>query len=70
MQIILTRQLFAGNMTKQPAYLNVECRIIGDLANTDYIMNNTFFIGVYPKIGDVEMEYIIKTFEEFFGGIK
>ena len=67
---ILTRQLFAGNMTKQPAYLNVECRIIGDLANTDYIMNNTFFIGVYPKIGDVEMEYIIKTFEEFFGGIK
>ena len=67
---ILTRQLFAGNMTKQPAYLNVECRIIGDLAKTDYIMNNTFFIGVYPKIGDVEMEYIIKTFEEFFGGIK
>lgn len=67
---ILTRQLFAGNMTKQPAFLNIECRIIGDLANTDYIMNNTFFIGVYPKIGDVEMEYIIKTFEEFFGGIK
>lgn len=67
---ILTRQLFAGNMTKQPAFLNTECRIIGDLANTDYIMNNTFFIGVYAKIGEKEMNYIIKTFERFFEKIK
>ena len=63
---ILTRQLFAGNVTRQPAYEDVEYKVIGDLKNTDYIMNNTFFIGVYPGIDDVKMEYIIKTFESFF----
>lgn len=63
---ILTRQLFAGNVTHQPAYEDVEYKVVGDLKNTDYIMNNTFFIGVYPGIDDVKMEYILKTFESFF----
>ena len=63
---ILTRQLFAGNVTRQPAYEDVEYKVVGDLKNTDYIMNNTFFIGVYPGIDDVKMEYILKTFESFF----
>lgn len=63
---ILTRQLFAGNVTRQPAYEDVEYRVVGDLKNTDCIMNNTFFIGVYPGIDDVKMEYILKTFESFF----
>jgi len=63
---IMTRLLFAGNITKQPAYLDIECRIIGDLKNTDYIMNNTFFIGVYPGIGDGQIEYISQIFKAFF----
>lgn len=64
--MIMTRLLFAGNVTKQPAYLDVECRIIGDLENTDCIMNNTFFIGVYPGINDDQIAYISKVFESFF----
>ncbi len=64
--MIMTRLLFAGNITKQPAYLDVEYRIVGDLKNTDYIMNNTFFIGVYPGIDDEQIEYIEKVFESFF----
>lgn len=64
--MIMTRLLFAGNITKQPAYLDIECRIIGDLQNTDYIMNNTFFIGVYPGIDDSQIDYIEGVFESFF----
>jgi CDP-6-deoxy-D-xylo-4-hexulose-3-dehydrase len=62
----MTRQLFAGNLTRQPAYQNVEYRVVGDLANTDYIMNNTFFIGVYPGLDDQKIEYIIQQFADFF----
>lgn len=63
---VMTRQLFAGNLTRQPAYQNVEYRVVGDLANTDYIMNNTFFIGVYPGLDDQKIEYIIQQFADFF----
>lgn len=64
--MIMTRLLFAGNITKQPGYLDIKCRIVGDLKNTDYIMNNTFFIGVYPGIDDEQIKYIAKVFENFF----
>jgi CDP-4-dehydro-6-deoxyglucose reductase, E1 len=64
--MIVTRLLFAGNITKQPAYLDIECRIVGDLKNTDYIMNNTFFIGVYPGINDEQIDYMFEMFEKFF----
>ncbi|MCT4597803.1 MAG: lipopolysaccharide biosynthesis protein RfbH [Vallitalea sp.] len=63
---IMTRLLFAGNITKQPAYENTDYRVVGNLSNTDYIMNNTFFIGVYPGIDDSRLEYISEVFEEFF----
>jgi len=63
---VMTRQLFAGNLTRQPAYQNVEYRVVGDLANTDYIMNNTFFIGVYPGLDNQKNEYIIQQFANFF----
>lgn len=66
---ILTRQLFAGNMIKQPAYKDVNYRVIGDLKNTNYIMNNTLFIGVYPGIDNVRIGHILKTFEIFFSKI-
>ena len=66
---ILTRQLFAGNLTKQPAYKDVEYRISGELTNTDYIMRNTIFIGVYPGIDQVRMDYILSVFGKFFNNL-
>jgi CDP-4-dehydro-6-deoxyglucose reductase, E1 len=63
---IMTRLLFAGNITKQPAYKDIEKKVIGDLANTDYIMKNTFFIGVYPGINQNQIDYISEIFEKFF----
>lgn len=63
---ILTRQLFAGNLTKQPAFKNVKYRVSGTLENTDYIMHNTIFIGVYPGIDDARMDYILSVFDNFF----
>lgn len=66
---ILTRQLFAGNMLRQPAFQNVNYRISGELINTDYIMHNTIFIGVYPGIDDERIEYILTVFEQFFNNL-
>ena len=63
---IMTRMLFGGNLTRQPAYEEVEYRVVGELKNTDLIMNNTFFIGVYPGITDEMIDYIIKIFKNFF----
>jgi CDP-4-dehydro-6-deoxyglucose reductase, E1 len=62
---IETRNLFAGNMTKQPAFLNKEWRIADHLNNTDYIMNNTFFLGTYPGLQDEMFTFSENTLEEF-----
>jgi CDP-4-dehydro-6-deoxyglucose reductase, E1 len=62
---IETRNLFSGNLTRHPAYRDVPCRVVGDLANTDAIMNGTFFIGVYPGLGDAHLKYIADTFRAF-----
>lgn len=64
---IATRYLFAGNLTKQPYFLNnpIEYRVVGDLKNTDLIMNNTFWIGVYPGLTKEMLAYIIESFEDF-----
>jgi CDP-6-deoxy-D-xylo-4-hexulose-3-dehydrase len=66
---ILTRQLFAGNMIRQPAFKDVKYRISGELKNTDYIMANTLFIGVYPGINDEMISYIGQTFKKFFDNL-
>lgn len=63
---IHTRNLFAGNLLRQPAFKNIERRIVGDLKNTDFIMNNTFFIGVFPGLGKPEIDYVVEKFKEFF----
>ena len=66
---IQTRLLFAGNITKQPLFEtlkeNIDYRIIGDLENTDIIMNDSFWIGVYPKINDDMIDYMVKCIEDF-----
>ncbi len=66
---VMTRLIFAGNMTKQPAFEGVEYKVVGSLENTDYVMNNTFFIGVYPEIDDRKIEYINNVFNSFFSNI-
>ncbi len=62
-----TRLLFAGNLTRQPYFKDVEYRVVGELTNTDIIMNQTFWIGVYPGLTTEHLDFIIEKFEEFFG---
>ncbi len=62
-----TRLLFAGNLTRQPYFKGVEYRVVGELTNTDLIMNNTFWIGVYPGLTKDHLDFVIEKFEEFFG---
>jgi CDP-4-dehydro-6-deoxyglucose reductase, E1 len=64
---INTRLLFAGNLTKQPYFSNVEYRIASDLTYTDIIMNQTFWVGIYPGLNTAHLDYIAEKIEEFFG---
>jgi CDP-6-deoxy-D-xylo-4-hexulose-3-dehydrase len=63
---IATRMLFTGNLTRQPAYKNHNFRVSGGLKNTDFIMTNTFWLGVYPGLTSEMIDYMIKTLKEFF----
>lgn len=62
-----TRLLFAGNLTRQPYFHNVEHRIVGGLENTDRIMKQTFWLGTYPALNDEHFTFIAEKLEEFFG---
>ena len=63
---IETRLLFAGNIIKQPGYQDMKCRLVGKLENSDLVMRNSFFIGVYPGLDDARIDYVLDKFEEFF----
>jgi len=67
---IATRMLFGGNLTKQPAYQDVKCRIFRNLRNTDIVMNNLFWLGVYSGITEQKLNYIIGVIDEFLGKVK
>jgi CDP-6-deoxy-D-xylo-4-hexulose-3-dehydrase len=60
-----TRNIFAGNLVRQPAYVGWEYRVVGDLTNTDFVMSNVFWIGVYPGLTKEMLDYIVKTATEF-----
>ena len=59
---IETRMVFAGNVLRQPAYVNIDRRVVGELKNTDLVMTNTFFVGVYPGLTDPMIDYVIEQF--------
>jgi len=64
-KLIETRNLFAGNMTKQPGFMNHNWRIHDNLDNTDFIMNNTFFLGTYPGLTQEMFDYAAGVLDEF-----
>ena len=64
--LIETRNLFCGNLLRHPAYEGINHRVVGNLKNTDTIMNNTFFIGVYPGITAAHLDYVAEQFKAFF----
>tara|TARA_Y100000034_G_scaffold135774_1_gene209059 strand:- start:756 stop:2078 length:1323 start_codon:yes stop_codon:yes gene_type:complete len=66
---IETRMLFGGNILKQPGFENIKKKVVGDLTNTDIILHNTFFLGVYPGLTEEKMNYVVDCINEFFSGI-
>ncbi|MDP4120582.1 MAG: lipopolysaccharide biosynthesis protein RfbH, partial [Bacillota bacterium] len=68
---IQTRNLFAGNLLRHPCFDEMKAagnqyRVIGELKNTDKIMNNTFWIGVYPGLTEEMLQHVVNTFAAFF----
>lgn len=66
---IATRMLFGGNLLKQPAYVDMKYRSVGHLKNTDLVMDNLFWIGVYPGLSREMLDYIISTVGAFFNRV-
>ena len=61
-----TRLLFAGNLTKQPYFKEQNYRVVGDLTNTDIIMDNTFWVGIYPGLTENMLNYLAESMVSFF----
>jgi CDP-4-dehydro-6-deoxyglucose reductase, E1 len=66
--LIATRLLFGGNLIRQPAYKDLNYRVIGDLCNTDRVMNNAFWIGLYPGLTEEMLKYTASIVHQFCRG--
>ena len=62
-----TRLLFAGNLTRQPYMQGRNFRVSGDLTCTDVVMNDTFWLGVFPGLNENHLDFVADKLEEFFG---
>lgn len=62
---IATRQLFGGNLLRQPAYRDLPHRVVGELTNTDVVMQGTFWLGVYPGLTDTMVDYVVDSLRLF-----
>ncbi|WP_419807010.1 lipopolysaccharide biosynthesis protein RfbH [Terriglobus sp.] len=60
-----TRLIFAGNLLRQPAYEGWEYRVVGELPNTDFVMNQVFWVGVFPGLTEPMLDYIAETMHAF-----
>jgi CDP-4-dehydro-6-deoxyglucose reductase, E1 len=67
---IATRLLFSGNLLRQPAYLDVPHRRVGDLARADFVMNRVFWVGVYPGLTDEAVQFMIESFHDAIAAAK
>lgn len=63
---IATRLLFGGNLLRQPAFIGTPQRVVGDLENTDIVMNDTLWLGVWPGLSDSMIDYVIDSVHEIF----
>lgn len=68
-QQIETRNLFAGNLLRQPAYAKVTHRVASELVNTETIMNDSFFLGTYPGLTQEQIDHTIKLIQEFLTAV-
>ena len=62
--------MFAGNILKQPAYQNIKKKMIGDFKNTDKIMNDTFWLGVWPGLNEDHYNYFDEVIKEYLRKFK
>jgi CDP-6-deoxy-D-xylo-4-hexulose-3-dehydrase len=65
-----TRLLFGGNLLRQPAFQDTPRRVYGDLVNTDIVMNQTFWVGVWPGLTLQMLDYIISSIQEGVQALK
>ena len=64
---IATRLLFGGNLLRQPAYRGIDHRAVGNLENADFVMENTFWVGVYPGLSEAQVDFMLESIHEIVG---